>query len=142
MGTRFQPVLPDPVGNFATAERVVFLSGKLYYDLVKEREAHGLDGRIAIIRLEELSPFPFQELHETLQKYTAAKEFFWIQEEPQNQGAWTHVQSRINSILLELNYNSSVTYHGRNVSPTPAPGVAKMYAAQQKVVLTGIFRDM
>lgn len=123
-------------------ERVVFLSGKIYYDLVKERQSQGLVDKVAFLRIEELSPFPFQELGDALKKYTNAKQFCWLQEEPRNQGAWMHVASRVDTVLAGLGYQTSVTYSGRKEAPMPAPGIAKIYAAQQKEVLTAVFRDL
>jgi probable 2-oxoglutarate dehydrogenase E1 component DHKTD1 len=141
-GTRFKPVLSDPIARPEAVERVVFMSGKIYYDLAKERQSQGLVDRVAFIRIEELSPFPFHELRNALKRYTNAKQFVWLQEEPRNQGAWTHVASRLDTVLVGLGYNTRVAYSGRKESSIPAPGIAKIYAAQQKEILTAVFRDL
>lgn len=141
-GTRFKPVLPDPVTNPEAVERIVFLSGKIYYDLVKQRQSLALNDRVAFVRIEELSPFPFQELRDTLQGYASAKQFLWLQEEPRNQGAWTHVASRLNVVLAGLGHSAGITYSGRKEAPLPAPGVANIYAMQQKEILAAVFRDL
>lgn len=145
-GTSFSAVLDDPAiadDNKETVERVVCLTGKIYYDLIKERqkrfETHPLTANIAFIRIEELCPFPFQSLSRTLKKYTNAKEFIWLQEEPRNQGAYMHVQGRINEVLKNIGYSGEVIYKGRDVNAVPAPGVARKYAAQQKKVLDAAF---
>ncbi|KAI9261176.1 hypothetical protein BY458DRAFT_439650 [Sporodiniella umbellata] len=98
--TRFQPVLgDDSVENPERVEKVVFVSGKYYYDLVKERERRGLKDRMALVRVEELSPFPRDELKREIEKYTGAKDFVWCQEEPQNSGAYSFMAPRLNQLM-------------------------------------------
>ncbi|KAK7041441.1 hypothetical protein VNI00_009307 [Paramarasmius palmivorus] len=138
-GTKFQPVLDDPIGNQATAKRVVIVSGKIYYDLVKERQAQNLVDDVAFIRLEELAPFPFHALHKVLGGYTAASEFAYLQEEPRNQGAWLHVRERIEEVLRQLGKTTQISYRGRKESAVPAPGIAKMYKEQQDAVIKAAF---
>jgi probable 2-oxoglutarate dehydrogenase E1 component DHKTD1 len=118
---------------------VILLSGKIYYDLIKERQARGFDHRVAFIRIEELSPFPFRELLLVLKGYPGATEFFFLQEEPKNQGAYTHVCSRINSVLAELGNGAMVLYKGRKENALPAPGIGKIYVEQQKAVIEDAF---
>ena len=116
------------------------LSGKFYYDLLKERTAKGLADEVALVRVEELSPFPFSELREILQTYPSDVEYVWAQEEPRNQGAWTHVQERINNVLSEVGMvGSRVQYVGRRESALPAPGVGILYQAQQKQAIADVF---
>jgi len=138
-GTRFKPVLDDPsMADPSKVDRVILLTGKLYYDLVKERQARKLDDRVSLIRIEELAPFPFDELEATLKRYTRARSVHWVQEEPKNQGAFTHVEPRINSLLLDrLKVGKRVVYQGREEYSVPAPGIGKVYVAQQEKV----FRD-
>lgn len=114
------------------------LTGKLYYDLVKERQKRQLDGKVAFVRVEELSPFPFRPMADVLGRYDGAKEIVWLQEEPRNQGAWTHVEPRLNAVLERLG-RSRVTYHGRKEDAVPAPGIASAYGAQQRAVIDGAF---
>lgn len=142
LGTSFQPVLADPIAKAETAERVVLMSGKIYYDLIKERESLGLVDRVAFVRIEELSPFPFEELKNTLKTYTNATEFFWLQEEPRNQGAWTHVSSRLGNVLAGLGHEGAVVYRGRKEAAMPAPGISRIYASQQKQVLSSAFEGI
>jgi len=130
----FQPVLRDPLVEAHHAERVVLVSGKLYYDLVKEREARGLGERVALVRLEELCPFPFDALREVLR---GAGEVRWVQEEPRNQGAWTHVAARAAQVL-----GRPLVYHGRREDAVPAPGVGKLYRIQQEAVINGVYEGL
>ncbi|KDR79783.1 hypothetical protein GALMADRAFT_241860 [Galerina marginata CBS 339.88] len=135
-GTHFKPVLADPLTDKAKATRVVMLSGKIYYELIKERQARGLDDTVAFIRIEELAPFPFQQLEKVLQQYSHVEEFTWLQEEPRNQGAFAHVSGRIGSVLRKMGRGEKeVVYMGRKESALPAPGVGKLYQAQQRAVV-------
>lgn len=130
----FQPVLRDPLVEVHRAERVVLVSGKLYYDLVKEREARGLRERVALVRLEELCPFPFDTLREVLR---GANEVRWVQEEPRNQGAWMHVAPRAAQVLRR-----PLMYHGRREDAVPAPGVGRLYRTQQEAVIKGVYEGL
>ncbi|KAL0576101.1 hypothetical protein V5O48_005875 [Marasmius crinis-equi] len=138
-GNKFQPVLDDPIGSQSTAKRVVILSGKIYYDLVKERQARNAGSEVAFVRLEELAPFPFHALEKVLEKYTQSPEFVYLQEEPRNQGAWPHVQERIGEVLRTIGAGSRVDYKGRKESALPAPGIGKMYKEQQEAVIRSAF---
>ena len=140
-GTRFRPVLPDPLNN-KQAVTVVMLSGKIYYELIKERQARESNDKIAFIRIEELAPFPFEALEEVLNLYPSAVHFAWLQEEPRNQGAWNHVRSRIETVLSaarkSLNGNG-LNYLGREESALPAPGIGTLYRKQQQSVIESAF---
>ena len=96
-GTSFSPVLD--VKNSPNAKRVLLLSGKLYYELVAEREKRGLTDAVALVRVEELCPFPSSHISKVFETYKGAQELCWIQEEPQNQGAWTYMEPRLNTLL-------------------------------------------
>ncbi|KAG0948157.1 hypothetical protein G6F57_001855 [Rhizopus arrhizus] len=101
-GTSFQPVLGDStIEDASQVEKVVFVSGKFYYDLVKEREHRGMKNRMALVRIEELSPFPKNELRKEIEKYQQASEFVWCQEEPQNAGAYAFMSPRLNQLIPE-----------------------------------------
>ncbi|TFK59686.1 dehydrogenase E1 and transketolase domain-containing protein 1 [Pluteus cervinus] len=138
-GTSFQPVLADPLVDPSEVQRVVLLSGKLYYELIKERKDRGLDDKVAFIRIEELSPFPFEELGEVLQKYTSAEEWYYVQEEPRNQGAYLHINARIGGVLEKVGVSERLVYVGRKESALPAPGIGKLYKKQQKEIIDAIF---
>ncbi|KAJ7367025.1 dehydrogenase E1 and transketolase domain-containing protein 1 [Mycena albidolilacea] len=140
-GTSFQPVLRDLTDNASSAKRVVLMTGKIYYDLLKERQARSLDKEVAFIRLEELAPFPFAELRAALKEYSAVEEVVWLQEEPKNQGAYTHVASRVDSVLHDLGLDG-VVYRGRKESALPAPGIGKIYGVQQKAIIEAAFEGL
>jgi len=101
-GTYFLPVLSDNISktqlNPEKIKRVLFTSGKHYYTLNDEREKRKRDD-VAIIRVEELCPFPVDEIRQEMKKYRNAKEFLWCQEEQRNQGAWTFVKPRFENIV-------------------------------------------
>ncbi|KAF7732562.1 hypothetical protein EC973_003309 [Apophysomyces ossiformis] len=132
-GTAFKPVLADSVttNNPQQVEKVVFMSGKFYYDLAKERSARGLDDRIALIRVEELCPFPRDQIAQEIEKYSHAKEFVWCQEEPQNAGAYAFMAPR----LAQLVPQKEIRYIGREALSAPAVGIATRFRAQQSKLL-------
>jgi len=141
--TRFKPVLDDPISDTSKVDRVVLLTGKLYYDLIKERQTRKLSDRVALIRLEELSPFPFDELHAALKRYRKAREIVWVQEEPRNQGAFTYVEPRVNNLLTQkLKTKVRIGYRGREEDAVPATGTGAVYKAQQERVLKSAFEGL
>ncbi|CAO3643394.1 unnamed protein product [Mucor fragilis] len=132
-GTCFQPVLKDAsIQNDAQVEKVVFLSGKFYYDLVKERQARGLGDKVALVRVEELSPFPKDALTKEIQKYSGAQEFVWCQEEPQNAGAYAFMAPRLAQLLPE---NKAIQYVGREPLSAPAVGISSVFKKQAQELL-------
>ncbi|KAH7929958.1 2-oxoglutarate dehydrogenase, E1 component [Leucogyrophana mollusca] len=142
-GTRFQPVLADPSVDDAKVERVVLLTGKIYYDLVKERQARSLTDRVALVRIEELSPFPFAEVREVLERYGNAGEYMWLQEEPRNQGAFGHVFGRIQSVLEGMGRaGGALVYKGRKEDAVAATGIGKVYQEQQRAVIQAAFENL
>ena len=144
-GTQFRPVLPDAHPSTDKVERVVLVSGKIYYELAKERAARGLEGKVALIRIEELAPFPFTYLADTLKSYTSASsrpEWWWVQEEPKNQGAWGHVKDRLGVVLSGLGERGEVRFIGRREDAVPATGIGKDYQAQQRAVVEGPFQGL
>ncbi|KAG1838453.1 thiamine diphosphate-binding protein [Suillus subalutaceus] len=146
-GTVFQPVLQDlaTVTDSKAVQRVVLLSGKIYCDLAKERATRNLQSHVALIRIEELAPFPFAALSEALAPYVNANmqsEVLWVQEEPRNQGAWSHVQERIEEVLKGLGIDGGVAYRGRKEDAVAAPGIGKLYGAQQLAVIDSAFKGL
>ncbi|KAI8614955.1 dehydrogenase E1 and transketolase domain-containing protein 1 [Chytriomyces sp. MP71] len=133
-GTTFQPVLSDAASE--SAKRVVFLSGKLFYDLVKERDAKGLTDSVALVRLEEIAPFPWEDMKQTLAGFPNAKEFLWVQEEPQNQGSYTFVAPRLEQLLPE---GAKLRFVGRKALAVPATGISARYKTEQAAVIAGAF---
>ncbi|MBA1204509.1 2-oxoglutarate dehydrogenase E1 component [Pseudomonas capeferrum] len=135
----FQTVIPE-LDNLdpAKVERLVLCSGKVYYDLLEKRRAEGRED-IAIVRIEQLYPFPEDDLVEILAPYTNLKHAVWCQEEPMNQGAWYSSQHHMRRILARHNKALSLEYAGRDASAAPACGYASMHAEQQQALLQAAF---
>ncbi|BAO80834.1 2-oxoglutarate dehydrogenase complex, dehydrogenase E1 component, and related enzymes [Serpentinimonas raichei] len=135
----FQTVIPEhstEVHKHASAvKRVVACSGKVYYDLVKKREEKGAHD-VAIIRVEQLYPFPHKAFATELKRYPNATEIVWCQDEPQNQGAWFFVQHNIHDNMLE---GQRLGYAGRAASASPAVGYAHLHQDQQKTLIEAAF---
>lgn len=134
-GTKFEPVLTDTIVQpCPSVDRVVFVSGKLYYDLVKARAERGLADHVAIVRVEELCPFPFEAIGAVIRGYGAINpdlSFAWVQEEARNQGAWPHVSPRLDAVMENAGISSTrISYIGRRESEVPAVGVAKLHQAE------------
>ena len=125
----FQRALPevDDVDP-AKVRHVLLCSGKIYYELLAKRRAKNRYD-FAIIRVEQLYPFPGPELNEILRPYASAKELVWVQEEPKNQGAWDFVKPRIPAMLDK---DWDLHYIGRESSSAPAVGSAKLHGIQQR----------
>ena len=114
--------------------RVVISSGKVYYDLLEEREARGLDD-VYLLRLEQFYPFPAMSLMKELERFKTA-EIVWCQEEPKNQGAWTFVEPNLEWVLTRIGAtHSRATYAGRAASASPATGLASQHKAQQTALI-------
>ena len=123
----FQRLIPDTTATAKKVRRVVLCSGKVYYDLLEEAQKHGL-GDVALVRIEQLYPFPRPELVAELQRFGSATEVVWCQEEPQNQGAWYQIQHHLRSCLQP---KQSLSYAGRARSPSPAAGHLAEHVAEQ-----------
>jgi 2-oxoglutarate dehydrogenase E1 component len=116
----------------------VVCSGKVYYDLLEKRRAEGRED-IAIVRIEQLYPFPEDDLVEILAPYTNLKHAVWCQEEPMNQGAWYSSQHHMRRILGRHNKALVLEYAGRDASAAPACGYASKHAEQQEKLLQDAF---
>jgi 2-oxoglutarate dehydrogenase E1 component len=123
--SEIENVKPDKV------RQVVFCSGKVYYDLQSQR-AEKKQQNVAILRIEQLHPFPQNEIKTQLRRYKQAKEIVWCQEEPQNQGAWYFVQPYL---LACLDKQQSLRYAGREASAATATGYHSEHIAQQEALL-------
>jgi 2-oxoglutarate dehydrogenase E1 component len=120
------------------AERLLFCSGKVYYDLLKARDELDTPGQVAIARLEQFYPFPEEQVQAELERFSHVQDIRWVQEEPQNMGAWTFVQSRFNALIQSQHDDCCVElgYVGRAPSASPATGSAKIHAAQQERIVS------
>ena len=128
----FLPVIPEvDVLDAHQVTKVVLCCGKVYYDLLQKRRDEQLN-YAAIIRIEQLYPFPEQALKEELSKYPNAKVIVWCQEEPQNQGVWFSSQHHIKDCLQSSQH---LTYAGRGFAAAPAVGSAKTHAEQQEALV-------
>ncbi|SFM40132.1 2-oxoglutarate dehydrogenase E1 component [Variovorax sp. OV329] len=132
----FQTVIPDSRDLKAEkVKRVVACSGKVYYDLAKKREELGRDD-VAVIRVEQLYPFPHKAFATELKKYPNLVDVVWSQDEPQNQGAWFFVQHQIHENMQE---GQKLGYSGRAASASPAVGYSHLHQEQQKALVDGAF---
>jgi 2-oxoglutarate dehydrogenase E1 component len=115
----------------ANVRRVVLSSGKVYFDLLKARRAQSKDNsntEVALVRVEQLYPFPVPEMEAVLAKYPNAREVVWCQEEPQNQGAWYQIRHRLATLVGK----HELLYAGRAPAAAPATGITKMHEAEQR----------
>lgn len=133
----FQPVIPEvETLDNGKVRRIIACSGKVYYDLVKGRQERAIDN-MAIIRLEQLYPFPHTEFAAQIAAYPNATEMVWCQEEPGNQGAWHRIQ---HYLVRHLRQGMRLEYALRPSSASPAAGYLAVHAEQQKAVVAAAFR--
>ncbi|MEM7098322.1 MAG: 2-oxoglutarate dehydrogenase E1 component [Pseudomonadota bacterium] len=116
--------------NPTNVDRLVLCAGKVYFDLLEARRERGAEN-VAIVRMEQLYPFPEQQFGEIIAKYTNLKEVVWCQEEPMNQGAWYSMQHRLRRVVLSHNEDLYLVYAGRDAFAAPAVGYASVHAEQQ-----------
>lgn len=132
---RFRELIDDTFVKPSDVKRVLFCSGKVYYDLLEKQQA---DKRkdVAIVRLEQLYPLPYDQIEAIQKKYAKAKEFFWVQEEPENMGAWPYISRKFRKSSLNFEVIS------RKESSSTATGYAKQHIAQQLYIITRAFDDV
>jgi 2-oxoglutarate dehydrogenase E1 component len=121
----------------AAVRRVVFCSGKVYFDLLKARRKDGKN-EVALVRIEQLYPFPKEEYESVLERYPNAREIVWCQEEPQNQGAWHQIRHRLQEPLAG---RKQVLYAGRKPAAAPATGIAKIHEMEQAALIEAALRS-
>lgn len=129
---RFRTIVPeiDELDSQAT-RRVVFCSGKVYYDLLEARRASELEN-VALVRIEQLYPFPVDEYAAAIEAWPKAEDIVWCQEEPQNQGAWYQIRHRLQEPLSE---GQSLYYAGRPGAAAPAAGLLKIHLREQQALV-------
>ncbi len=131
---QFQPLIPDAEVAQGAA-RLVFCSGKVYYDLVGAREGSEAQAAVSIARLEQIYPFPLDDIRAQLLAHPDA-EIVWCQEEPENMGAWQHVRYQFDDLLAELRDDRPrIRYAGRPASASPSTGSAKVHAFEQNLLV-------
>ena len=111
-------------------KRLAFCTGKVYYDLIERREKEGVND-IAFVRIEQLYPFPQKQVDAIIKKYNKATNYLWIQEEPENAGAWRHIEHTMKKV--------DISYIGRDEAASPATGFSKRHAAENEEIMSKIF---
>jgi len=136
-GTKFAPLIGETDANInpANVTRVMFVSGKLYYDLVTERQKKNATNT-AIIRVEELCPFPVEAIEAELAKYKSASNFIWAQEENQNAGAWWYIYPRLSQLLPS---GKNLQYIGRPPCPASATGTSVLHKKEHEQLFSKLF---
>lgn len=133
-GTTFRPVIGDPFVDPQKVERVVLCSGKVYYDLLLKRETLE-NQQVALVRLEQFYPFPHEALLQELMRYPKAA-VFWCQEEPENNGAWSFLDRRLEDVMRKRDGASTrVLYVGRLESAATATGSQSRHLAEQEALI-------
>ena len=129
----FQEVIDDSYAKPTTVKRVLFCSGKIYYDLLEKQQA---DKRtdVAIVRIEQIYPAPVEQLQAIHKRYKNAKEFIWVQEENENMGAWPYYCRTLRRTEIEF-----TDYIARTASGSPATGYMKKHVAQQEAIINKSF---
>ncbi|GAA5125059.1 2-oxoglutarate dehydrogenase E1 component [Luteolibacter yonseiensis] len=134
-GTCFQEILPDTkvFENPGNVNRVIFCSGKVYYDLVAKRQENGIED-VAIVRVEQLYPLHDEMVGVLISQYSNASAFVWCQEEPHNMGAWSYIAPRLEEVV-----GRKIRYAGRGTASSPAAGSKAMHYREQKALLVQAF---
>jgi 2-oxoglutarate dehydrogenase E1 component len=128
----FELVIPDDAGiDTDKVTRIILCSGKVYFDLIEARQVHNVTDT-AIVRIEQLYPFPIPEYRDLIAGYANAEEIVWCQEEPQNQGAWYQIRHRLQE---PLDGHQQLFYAGRPGAAAPASGVFKLHLQQQQALV-------
>jgi 2-oxoglutarate dehydrogenase E1 component len=130
---RFLRIIPEVDAiDPAKVTRLVLCSGKVYFDLLEARREHELDD-VAIVRIEQLYPFPIRRYAALIEEFPALREVVWCQEEPQNQGAWYQVRHRLQEPLFDRH---QLFYAGRKGAAAPAAGYYQLHNQQQQALVT------
>ena len=128
----FQSVLDDPTApERDSVKRILFCSGKIYYSLATAREKAAIKGT-ALVRVEQLYPFPRKEIQALLARYRQAREICWVQEEPRNRGAWHFMEDRLRELMPDP---AVLTYYGRDEAASPATGSFKMHQIEEQEII-------
>jgi len=128
----FQEIIDDKTVKTNQVDTIVFCSGKVYYDAVEKREDENKGNNIALVRLEQFYPFPEKQIRDIIKKYDKQKRVIWMQEEPENMGAWSYVMRKLRDIPLE--------YIGRDESASPAGGSPIIHQYRQEALLGQLFK--
>ena len=132
---RFQRIIPDAEGRVEGVERILMCSGKIYYELIAEREEQGRED-VAIIRIEQLYPLQPSDLKAALDAYATDTPVYWVQEEPENMGAWRRMKGKFGERLLG---RFPFTVACRPASASPATGSAHSHRNEQHLIMSTAF---
>ena len=130
-GGNFKEVIDDASVAEKEIDTVVFCSGKIYYDILEEKEKTDSGENIAIVRMEQLYPLPQNQIDKLIDKYGDDKKYIWIQEEPKNMGAWSYIHSNMEGVTLDV--------IARPASGSPAAGSPRIHEHRQKVLMDKLF---
>ncbi len=130
----FECVIDDELDNKNDVKKIIMCSGKVFYELIEKRNKEKRHD-IAVIRIEQLYPFPYDDLEEILLRYQNVHEYIWCQEEPLNQGAWFSHRHRIQRVLDRLGNNNEVKLVSRPPAAAPAVGLMKLHLKQQETLI-------
>ncbi|TWP26159.1 2-oxoglutarate dehydrogenase E1 component [Apibacter muscae] len=129
----FHEVIDDPSSNVAKVTRLVFCSGKIYYDLLNKKEEL-MDEKVALVRIEQLYPLHWEKIYHILDKYENKKEFYWVQEEPENMGAWWYILKEFRKFDIDV--------ISPKASSSPSPGSHDRYIKIQKSLINSVFNNI
>lgn len=127
----FQEVLDDPSAKKTNIDTVVFCSGKVYYDILEEKEKQGAGDNIAVVRLEQLYPLPGKQIEEIIKKYGKKCKYIWMQEEPENMGPWSYILMNFKATELEV--------IARPASASPAAGSPMIHQQRLQNIMNQLF---
>lgn len=136
---KFQKLLDDNIVNKKNAKKIIFCSGQVYLNVLERREELKLNEEVAIIRLEQIAPFPYIECAKILEDYNKNAEILWVQEEAYNYGAFTYVRPRVN-ILLEENGFNKINYRGRRIQAATSTGYPNVHKKEIEKFLKATFK--
>jgi 2-oxoglutarate dehydrogenase E1 component len=129
----FQELIDDPTAGISKITKIAFCSGKIYYDLLEEKQKLGNKEHIAIVRLEQLYPLPKVQINKLIKKYKHADYYVWVQEEPFNMGAWTFLRSELDHLKMYI--------ISRPATGSPATGSGKFHQMQQRKIIEKLFDE-
>jgi len=140
-GTFFE-VIDDSSVDKKAVETLVLCSGKIYYNILDGKAAlteKKVADKVAVVRVEQLYPFPGHKLAPLLASYPNAKKIMWTQEEPKNMGAWSFIAPRLQELINEKNLKALLAYNGRTERASPATGSEKVHIAEQDEIVKMCF---
>ena len=136
--SEFKTVLEDEVVDASKVRKVILCTGQIWHTLNAQRNKKGVDD-IALVRVEQVAPFPWAEVRSAIQSYPASATLQWAQEEPRNMGAWTFVSVRIENLLEGIDDKRVLEYNGRDAAAATATGLAKLHEMEQEKLIADAF---